>query len=136
MTKQIKAFSLVEVVATMAIVGILAAVAVPVFTDKIKQARRADGINTLAAIAVAQERYRTHNPAYGGINEVWSGVTTTPDGHYNVDLINCTETSYTITATAAGGQSGDKQDGVACSDLKLEVTNGIVSKTPAKCWAK
>lgn len=57
-------FTLIELMITVAIVGILAAVAYPVYTDQIRKGRRADARAALMNLLVQQERYLTQRNTY------------------------------------------------------------------------
>lgn len=126
-------FTLIELMITIVIVGILSGVAVAVYKTQVLKGRRADAINTLLAISLAEERYRSNNASYAALSAVWP-TTTTPQGYYTLTASNVTATSYTITATGGGAQANDTENGTACNTLQLIVSNGTVTKSPAVCW--
>lgn len=131
---KLKGFSLLELMAVIAIVAILLAIAIPSYQTYVTKSRRVDAIHTLTAIQLAQEQYRTQNSTYGTITQVWNGVTTTPDGYYNLAISNISATSYTITATAIGNQTNDSEGSTSCSTMTLTYSSGSTSKTPTPCW--
>ena len=57
-------FTLVEVMIAVVIVGLLAAVAIPAFTDSVRKSRRAEAFSALSAVQLAQERWRGNNASY------------------------------------------------------------------------
>jgi prepilin-type N-terminal cleavage/methylation domain-containing protein len=57
-------FTLVEVVITVVIIGVLAAFGVPQFLKSIERSKAAEAFNYLAAIRGAQERYIAKNGIY------------------------------------------------------------------------
>lgn len=57
-------FTLIEVMVTVAIVGILAAVAYPSFMQQVRKSRRSDAVAAMSAVQQAQERHRTNNATY------------------------------------------------------------------------
>jgi type IV pilus assembly protein PilE len=57
-------FTLIEVMIVVAIVGILAAVAYPSYTDSVLKGRRAEGRAALAELLQQQERYMTQRNVY------------------------------------------------------------------------
>ena len=116
------------------IVGVLAAVAVSSYSRYITKGRRSDAINTLAAISMAQERYRSNNSTYGTLAQVWNSVSTSNQGFYTLSITNITATSYTITATGTGSQANDTEGSTACNSMVLAFSNGSVTNTPAACW--
>ena len=127
-------FTLMELMIVIGIVGVLAAVAVSSYSRYITKGRRSDAINTLAAISMAQERYRSNNSTYGTLAQVWNSVSTSNQGFYTLSITNITATSYTITATGTGSQANDTEGSTACNSMVLAFSNGSVTNTPAACW--
>jgi type IV pilus assembly protein PilE len=59
-----KGFTLIELMVAVAIVGILAAIAIPSYQESMRKSRRADAQSALLNIANAMERYFTQNNTY------------------------------------------------------------------------
>jgi type IV pilus assembly protein PilE len=129
-----KGFSVIELVVVLVIIAVLALIAVALYSTYVRQSRRADGVNTLLAMSLAQERYRTVNINYGTLAQVWNSVTTSPQGFYTLAITDQSATGYTMTATGIGDQAKDIANGTSCSPLTLTATNGTVSATPTACW--
>jgi type IV pilus assembly protein PilE len=127
-------FSLIELMVVVAIVGILTVLAVVLYSGSVREGRRSDAVNTLLAISLAEERYRTINTSYGTLAQVWGGVTTSSQGYYTLSISNVSATGYTITATAAGDQTNDTSGSTSCSALTLTASNGTTTQSPAACW--
>ena len=119
MQKQ-KAFTLIELMITVAIVGILAAIALPSYQDSVRKSRRADIKVVMLGLANALERRFTETNSYLGV----AGTT----GTYYTVTIAATAISYTLTATPTGDQASD-----ACGTLTLTET-GAKTPTTAGCW--
>ncbi|WP_372880683.1 type IV pilin protein [Psychromonas sp.] len=109
-----KGFSLIELMIVVAIVGILAMVAYPSYTDSVRQSRRADGQAALLGLAQAMERFYTTNGTYvgaasGGVPTIFS--TKAPidgsDTYYNLKINSATGSAYELAAEAVNAQAGD-----------------------------
>jgi len=128
-------FTLIELLVALVITAIIAAIAIPSYTQNIQKSRRSDGITSLLSMELAEEKYRVNNTQYGDINAVWAGVTASAQGYYTLSISNLSGTSFTITADAVGAQSADNASGVSCASLSIAVSNGIDVKSPSACWS-
>jgi type IV pilus assembly protein PilE len=59
-----KGFTITELIITVAIIGILAAVVIPMYTDHIRRARRSDAKVALENVRAMEEQFRTERGAY------------------------------------------------------------------------
>ena len=130
-----KGITLIELLIVIVIVGILAAIAVPVYTNYMQRARRADAKVALEQLRAAQEMHRAERGQYansvlyanpmGALQNTW-GVPGT-SGDYVINLNSSTATTYV----------GEAQPNVArqLSDGSLFIDN-LGNKTPADKWAK
>jgi len=132
--KKLKGFTLIEVMFAVAVLAILLVIAVETYTPYIREGRRVDAVNSLLAMSLAEERYRSNNTTYGTLAQAWGGVTTSQGGYYTLAISNVSATSYTLSATATGDQLNDKVGTTTCSPLQIAVSNGTITKTPAVCW--
>ena len=132
MTKN-SGFSLIELMIVVAIIGALAAIAIPQYGNHVLRSHRADAQTVLLDLAARQERFIAQNPAgYAttispntGLN---LGRTTSMEGYYNL-TVAADASSYLLTATATGGQASDTD----CLTITYSST-GIKSGTTAECW--
>lgn len=132
--KNNRGITMLELVVTIALVGILATIAVSSYSTQVRKGRRIDAIETMLAISLAQERYRSSNTTYGSLAQVWNGVSTTSEGYYTIAISNVGASTYTITATAVGDQANDTTGGSSCATLTLALANGAITNSPAACW--
>ena len=73
---KVQGFTLIELMITVAIVGILAAVAYPAYTSSILKGKRAQGRTALVELIQLQERYFTERNCYLGFTTASTGVAT------------------------------------------------------------
>ena len=106
-----KGFTLIELMIVVAIIGILAAIAVPNFVKFQCRSKQSEAKTNLKGIYVAEESYRAENDTYVGVSINTSGVATavsgvklyTPKGKiFRYSYATGTPTATTFTATATG----------------------------------
>ncbi len=74
--RQSRGFTLIELMITVAIIGILASIAYPAYNDSILKGRRAEGRTALTELMQQQERYATQRNTYLAFSN--SAGTTSP----------------------------------------------------------
>lgn len=121
-------FTLLELMITVAIVGILAAVALPAYTSYLQKGRRAEARAGLLQGAQFFERYYTEKMSYVSA-DFPSGITSS-FYTFSRDDDKTNATSYTLIAapTSGGAQTDD-----ACGTFKLTST-GEKTAAATNCW--
>lgn len=152
MRKNTTGFTLVEVVIVIAILGILAAVAIPAYSDHVSKSHRADAQGALIAFAQSMERMYSTNNSYcdladtGGTVVSGCGDSTTPDtgtpvnffdqvpldggtAIYDLEISAVSSTDFTVSATPV---TGGYMDGDRCGTFTYSNTGAKGSGDD--CW--
>jgi len=129
-----RGFTLTEVMVTVVIVGILAAIALPSYKNQIQKSRRSDAKSALIGAAGQMERYMTERGTYATATLGSGGVypSTTQNGYYTLALANLTASTYTLRATPAGAQVGDPCGTLTYTDQGVKGVTG--SLAVSECW--
>jgi type IV pilus assembly protein PilE len=127
-------FTLIEVMITVAIVGIIAAIALPSYREQVLRGNRTQGQSLLVEAAARQERFYAQNNAYVTANAS-KGDLKVNEGSY-VDL-------YVLSVSAVAGDGGytltatQQFDDAGCGNLTLNARGAkgnSGSKSVDDCW--
>ena len=124
MMKPSSGFSLIELMIVVAIVGILAAIAYPAYTEQTIRGRQSDGQVMLLEVMQAQERFYSQNQAYTTDLTALGYAVANPESQgdfYSIAAAACPGSTVAqcvlLTATAQGAQAGQP-------NLTYNSTNG------------
>lgn len=130
-----RGFTLIEMLITVVMVSILAAIALPGYQDSIRSARRGEAKVELILLAKAQAKWRGTDTDYANTDEL--DVSTAikslkaADGtvYYTYAVTENTATTFKINATptSAGGQNQD-----SCATLSIDQTVTFVCSSGSK----
>lgn len=135
-------FTLIELMITVAIVGILAAVAYPSYQQHITKTRRAEAKVCLSELAQFMERFYTTNLRYdvdtGGTDVALPSIQCRTElaDYYTTQFVtdSVDARSYTLEAVPKGTQAAND---TACGTLSLDqagVKGSSVSGAATTCW--
>jgi type IV pilus assembly protein PilE len=149
--KNSQGFTLIELVVAMVIVGILAAIAIPTYSNYTLKSHRTEAKAALLDAASLEERYFSTNNSYSSTPSDlgYSGVVpfNVGNGYYQISAITVaaptaptgttagTPATYSITATAVGNQASD----VSCATYTI-TSAGVTTATgtdpnaSVDCW--
>ena len=133
--QQNRGFTLVELLVVVAVIGILAAIAVPQYSDHVMRSKIAEATATLSEHRVRMEQYFQDNRTYVGACAAGT-VAPTPTGRYfTYACSNLAATTYTVTATGVASQ-GMNGFVYTINQANARATTGVPTgwTTNTNCW--
>lgn len=125
-------FSLIELMVVVAVVGILAAIALPSYRDHIKKSKRAEAQAYMMAVAARQQQFLVDTRAYGKLADLIAGlpIPSSVSSAYDITMPDPSGTSpaFTLTATPKTDQASDK-----CGTMTINQTGAKTAATSG-CW--
>ena len=140
-----RGFTLIELMITVAIIGILAAVAYPAYTQYIARAKRSAAMAFMLNVQSKQEQFMLNARSYFDVDNATAGKTwgergiTVPadvsDAYtMTAELVAGSPPGYKVVATPTATQSANDSN---CGTLTLTNTGAkTVSGTATDCWSR
>lgn len=128
-----KGFTLIELMIVVTIIGILAAIAYPAYQDYVRQSRRADAIQALYSIQLAQEKHRVVNTSYADEASLTGFSSDTEGGYYDISIPSVTATNFLAVAEALNDQANDDCGNFAIDRDGPNTSGAYASDT---CWGR
>lgn len=137
--KRLGGFTLIEVLIAVAIVSILAAVAIPAYSEFVMRSHRSNARTALVGAAQWMERAATAQGAYPATADISTGITGLVEGgRYRVTgTVSLDRTTFVFTAAPEAGtpQTADKCGTFVIDNTGLKSVSGA-SLTAIECWAR
>jgi len=139
---RIRGWTLAELLITLGVMSVLAALALPTFQKQQRLARRGDGQAALLQLQVDQARWRSRHERYAqSLSELGWVKDRSPQGHYQITLTEASSDTYTALATAVDDQTADQP----CNPLRLTWRDSATAvwgagdhmgSDPERCWRR
>lgn len=129
-------FTLIELMVTIAIIGILASIALPAYTDYVLRSKLAEAYSELSTMRAKIEQYFQDNRTYVGACAAGT-VAPLPSGKYFTYSCTLAASTYTVTASGITAQ-GTGGFTFTINESNTRATTAVPTGWTAKsdCWVR
>ncbi len=126
MSRRPRGFSLPEALIALVLMGVLAAVAYPSYTEQLQRSRRSDAWDALARLQLAQERHRSQHTQFADSVAQLALPPHSPARLYRVQVSGANAQGYTLEAAPLphSPQARDPR----CQRLRVVVVRGVLQR--------
>ena len=135
-SNRMRGFTLIEVMITVAIVGVLAAIALPSYSDYIQRSKIIDGTTKLGDFRSKMEKFFMDNRTYQNVAACGVTPIASPADYFTIGCVAPTATTYTITATGVPANGMSNLFIYTVTETGAKASSGPAGWGPGVgCWA-
>jgi len=125
-----RGFTLIEVMITVAIIGILTAVALPSYLEHVRKGRRAEAQAYLQTVATRQQQFLVDTRAFVDLATLGVAQPSGVSRYYTVTLARVAgpPPTFSVTAVPTAQQAAER-----CGTLAIDQA-GVKTAAVAGCW--
>lgn len=138
--RRARGFTLIELMITVAVVAILAAIAIPAYQQYVMKSRRTAAKTAILELASREERYYTTHNTYSataadlGYAALPADVPDSATPYYRLNVVTANgNTEYSVSAAPTGAQAADGCGTFTVNHLGIQGNTGNTTST-ADCW--
>jgi type IV pilus assembly protein PilE len=138
---RIQGVTLLELMAVIMVIGILAAIAIPSYRQYVMRAHRAEAKAALLRLATNQERFYLQNRRYGSVEDLVDAALLeegglSERGTYQITIDGPDATTYRATARPVDGGAYDMRDDAQCTSFSITPLGERAATGSAvdRCW--
>lgn len=131
-------FTLIELMITVAVIAILAAIALPSYQEYVRKSRRADAQAFMSEVVARQQHFLLDRRSYAvsitdapGINGLGMTIPANVSSFYTVTVAtnNAGQPTFVITGLPTGSQASEK-----CGTLTIDQRGSKTASGTGSCW--